>query len=167
MRFKTFFLTENALENILKMFGTETPGAGAATFGAGVAAGGATPQTGGVTTDAPAGGVNPKLLSITGATPAQKADVAIKAIHQCFKNIGKDPAVMPMKMDRAAILAAYDSGKRVINTLDQEGVGVFANTVNPKDLEEVLGAQRMQNIQQPQQQAVAAAAQAGAGLAGQ
>lgn len=169
MRFKTYFLTENALQNILKMFGSNVPGTGATTFGANATAGAAAPQTGGTVQNTPSSsGPNPKLLSITGATPDAKAKTAIDAINKGFKISGKDPAITPMQMDRAAIMgaasAAIQSGQT--NKLDSEGITAFANDVNPADLQQVLGAERTQKIQQPQQQAVAAATQAGAQLAG-
>ena len=172
MRFRTF-IEENSLQRIVGMFGAKTPGVGSTTFGAQAAAGAptGTPQSGAPAAPAmPETGVDPRLLKVTGATPDQKAKTALTALEKGFKlTPSGSPATSTVQIDKAAVVNAADkaiqSGQ--VNTNDAEGVRTFADKVDPRDVQNILGANRMQRIQQPMQNAMAAATQAGARMAAQ
>jgi hypothetical protein len=155
VRFKQFILSES-INNIVKMFGDDTPMAGSPAFGAQAAA-----KSGIATTEDV-----PELKQWMGApNAAQKAKKAMGHLADGFRRMGVDPAAMTGSLDQNSIIQAMSIGMSTANTLDKQALSIFAQKVNPKDVEDAMKAQRQQQIQAPMIQANQIAAQVGAQMA--
>jgi hypothetical protein len=146
MRFKDFMLKENnAYGNIVSMFGGTTPGAGgmasARTVGGGNVSGG---------TDANAD----PALELTGATPEDKANLAIQTMAQGLTLTGKDASSAYTGLTQDDIRAAMKMGaSKTPNSSDKNGLLAFGDKVNAVDAEKVLQDMGMAAKPNQQQQA--------------